>query len=77
MWNDLPTNMVGLLSHNAVSCSVGSIEIVLRRVALLLPRRHSSHSLARRHSLPLFLCMCTLLVVAFVAMEWVLGASAV
>lgn len=60
--------MDGLLSHNAMSCSVGSIEIVLRRVVLLL---HSSCSLALTHALPLALGTCPLLlVVAFVAGQW-------
>lgn len=74
----------GLLSHNAMSCSVGSIEIVLwvaggyppylvamvRTPSLLL-------SLALSLSLCLFPCVCLLLVVAFVCLEWVQSASAV
>lgn len=74
----------GLLSHNAMSCSVGSIEIVLwvaggyppylvamaRTPSLLL-------SLSLSLSLSLHPCVCLLLVVAFVCLEWVQSASAV
>lgn len=71
-----------LLSHNAMSCSVGSIEIVLRVAGGSSPSfvamaRTPSLLLSLSLSLSLFICMCLLLVVAFVCLEWVQSASAV
>lgn len=76
----------GLLSHNAMSCSVGSIEIVLWVAGGYPPYLVT---MARTPSLLLFLslsvsvspslypCVFLLLVVAFVCLEWVQSASAV
>lgn len=72
----------GLLSHNAMSCSVGSIEIVLWVAGgsspyLVAMARTPSLLLSLSLSLSLYPCVCLLLVVAFVCMEWVQSASAV